>query len=376
MAKEPDERYATCGELAQDAQAALGISGQLTAPSTTPPRSRRLLVFAALALAAIATVVAVVLVLTRSDGGTPVTRAPDTKPTLAITADSIQHIDPATNTLAGTTRIGGEISQVAVGEGAIWATDAANNLLFRVSPRSGVGHRARCNRGSPDGRCRGLRCCLGRNPRLAQLDRPDRCDKHCRSEGTWGERVRLHAGRHDVLGPVVISEHNFWVDSTDPRGWLWWMFHPMTDFRGNVNAPPPTGIPFASAGGGVLWIASYLVDGTGKIGGQLERVDESSHRYLGSTRLEFVPGGLAAGDGAVWISDAKASQVVRIDAATGTRREADPGRPRPERSGSRNWRRLGRPTTTTAPSRASIRRRTQSWPPSTSALTPTTSPPT
>ena len=42
-----------------------------------------------------------------------------------------------------------------------------------------------------------------------------------------------------------------------------------------------------------------------------------THRYEGSTRLDFLPvAGLAAADGAVWIADPVGGKLVRIDAAT------------------------------------------------------------
>lgn len=103
MAKALGERYNRCDELVQAAQTALGLSGQLTAPPASPTRDRRrLLVYALLVLALIAAVVAVPLALTHTDSQ-PAASAPDTKPTLAITVDSVQHIDPTTNTLTSTT---------------------------------------------------------------------------------------------------------------------------------------------------------------------------------------------------------------------------------------------------------------------------------
>ena len=266
MAKEPDDRHGTCGELAQDAQAALGISGQLTAPPATPSRSRRrLLVSAALALAAIAAAVPVGLVLTRSNSDTPATRAPDTKPTLAITADSIQHIDPATNTLAGTTRIGGRINQVAIGEGAVWAAAGRADKLYRIAPETAAVTGHATTFGHP------LDIAVGFGLVWVTV------------EGVSSYRAGTMnivdpdalttvmsdlTGEDNVIGPVETSAHNVWAGTTDPSGWLWWLYPPVTDFRGNVKAPPPNGVALMAAGNGLLWIASYTVTGSGEVVGQ------------------------------------------------------------------------------------------------------------
>jgi serine/threonine-protein kinase len=322
MAKKPSERYQSCSELVRAAQVALGVSGELTAPPAAPARRRRrLLALAALALALIAAAVAIPLALTGGDGN-PAAAAANTKPTLAITADSIQHIDPDTNTLVGTTRIGTgstaalavrELSEIGIGEGAVWAIDQYSNRLYRISARRGeitgrvatgshpidvavgFGHVWVVISGDADPAAGAV----------IQID-PD----------TLYTRELSFTGKHNLVGPVAIGEHNAWVGTTDPRGWLWWKESNPPYASGNVKTPPAAGIPLLTAASDVLWIASYRIASSGQLGGRLERVDESSRRYLGSTDLEFVPHGLAAGDRAVWLSDARASELVRIDAAT------------------------------------------------------------
>ncbi len=67
MAKEPGDRYATCGELAQGARSALDLSGELTAPAVAPRRGRARLLTGVAALAAV--VVAAVLAVVFLTGG-------------------------------------------------------------------------------------------------------------------------------------------------------------------------------------------------------------------------------------------------------------------------------------------------------------------
>jgi YVTN family beta-propeller protein len=326
MAKKPGERYQRCSQLIAAARAALGVSGELAAqPATRARRRRRLVAFAALALAVIAAAVAIPLALT-AGGRKPGHR----QPTLVITADSIQHIDPATNTLVSTTRIGsgstaslaaGEIGQVAVGEGAVWATNGQSGTLYRISPDTGeVNGRVQTSGDDTYGYPVDVVAGFGRvwvvnngGGTVAEIDP--------KSLGFPVLPVPVTSGVPFEGGPMTIGT-SLWVvaDDCDPvvttvgcpgEGELWF-----SDGSGNgTTSFPPLYVTDAAAADGVLWLSGYLDAGSGS--GQLERIDEASHRYLDSTPLDFLPsGGLAAGDGAVWITDPVGDRLVRIDAAT------------------------------------------------------------
>ena len=68
MAKDPEDRCATAGELAEDARSALGLSGEITAPVVVPGRSRRRLLGAVAVVAVVVAVAAVVAVLLTGGG--------------------------------------------------------------------------------------------------------------------------------------------------------------------------------------------------------------------------------------------------------------------------------------------------------------------
>src|SRR5262245_60237303 len=123
LAKSPAQRYPSCGELVQTAREALGETKE------APPRPRR---FVAVAVGVLALVVAAAfavpaVLLTRGDGP---------KPTTAITADSLQRIDPRTNTLAATIQTGVQPVGVAVGEGSVWVITKEDRTLVQIDPRA------------------------------------------------------------------------------------------------------------------------------------------------------------------------------------------------------------------------------------------------
>ena len=96
LAKEPAERYPSCGELASAAAEALGVG-------LAPPRisRRRLLLLAAGGAVAVAAATGVpAILLTRGGKDDPA------KPTTVITRDSMQRIDPETNKLVATIPFG------------------------------------------------------------------------------------------------------------------------------------------------------------------------------------------------------------------------------------------------------------------------------
>ena len=84
LAKEPDERPATCGELVSGAQEALGLHRPVTI------RDRKALILVALGVAIAAAAVLAGVLLSQESGGA---RRASTKPTLAPTVDSLQRLD-------------------------------------------------------------------------------------------------------------------------------------------------------------------------------------------------------------------------------------------------------------------------------------------
>ena len=125
LAKEPDDRYATCRELVEAATDALGVSQE---------RRRRWPLLVVTAIAAVA-VTAVVVSLVRgptSPGGTgTVTQgSPD------LSGRLIQ-VDAGTGSTLRTIPIGKEPTAVTVGAGGVWAASYPSHLLWKLDPVSG-----------------------------------------------------------------------------------------------------------------------------------------------------------------------------------------------------------------------------------------------
>ncbi len=115
LAKEPADRYGTCGELVEEARQALGIA--------EPKRSRWPLAVAVLGVALIAAALAGFF-LSRDGGGV----APDPG------ADSLVRIDPTTNRATLSTAVGRQASGIALGEGKVWVTSFADGDVRRFDP--------------------------------------------------------------------------------------------------------------------------------------------------------------------------------------------------------------------------------------------------
>ncbi len=127
LAKEPEERYATCSELVEAAREALGLREVVLVRDRRP----LLLAGAGLVLAGAAAIAAFLL---SQGGGGP--GKPSTKPTLALKADALQRIDPRTNKLVATLRLGSDPTGVAVGEGAVWTIHLDDNRISKIDPRT------------------------------------------------------------------------------------------------------------------------------------------------------------------------------------------------------------------------------------------------
>ena len=143
LAKAPAKRYASCRELVEAAREAL------PEPEPAPRLDRRRLLLGAGAIALVLAVLAVVLPLVLTGGSSgpsaqpapatpspePAPAAPVASPTLAITTDSIQRIDPNTNELVATIEVPAGPAELAVAGGSVWAANGDENKLFRIDPK-------------------------------------------------------------------------------------------------------------------------------------------------------------------------------------------------------------------------------------------------
>ena len=279
MAKSPDERHASCAELVEEAREALGLREIVLVRDRRP-----LLMVSAGLLLAVAAAIAAFLV--SQGGGGPA--KPSTKPTLALTADALQRIDPRTNKLVATLRLGSDPTGVAVGEDSIWTIHLDDNRISKVDPRS--------------------------NDVVATSSAP-------------GPQAVV-AGARSVW---VVNKGGATVTQLDQRSAA--QIHV-------VSVPGDTQL--VAFGSGAVWVASPLT-------GIVAQVNPRSSSMSGSSDVAARRGALkavAVGEGAVWISsnDIVADQyrVLRLDPASGKVVDKDPAAPRRVGHRCRRWRRLGR----------------------------------
>ncbi len=124
LAKERDVRYATCAELVAAARGALGFGAQPAVPAR-PRRIRRIRRTAAIAGAVVAAAaVAVTAIALSRDKDEP---APSK-------ASGIASFDGATGRFASLTEAPSPPSNVAVGEGAIWALNTEERTVTKIDP--------------------------------------------------------------------------------------------------------------------------------------------------------------------------------------------------------------------------------------------------
>ena len=282
LAKDPGDRYGSCGELIADARAVL-------AHPIVPPRllRRRHAILAAGVLVLAATAVAIVLA--SRDGGSAALRGP-----VLPSGDGLAAIRADGNGIASFTGADTAPSNIAVGEGSVWLLNTADERVSRVDPRTGEVIRSFEPRGRPTDIAAGAGALwIGSGPGVTQ--RVSRVDP---ATGETTRTVRLpgggeeNSGNFDAgLAGIAVGAGAVWAinpDSTVSR------LDPASGRRVAVIRAP-NDVDAIAAGDVGVWVI------TG--GNTISRIDPRTNRMrkaieLGSNRLF----GIAVGGGAVWAS--------------------------------------------------------------------------
>jgi streptogramin lyase len=291
LAKLPAARHATCGELVDDARRALALD--------EPRRSRRGLSLA-LAVAAVALAAPVIVFAVKSDSGP----AP-------IATGSVVRIDPASGSVAARYRLSAHPSAVAIGP-QVWVADFRQGMLWRIDPRTGTENSIPAV-GNPRGvAIVGGRAYVGSDGGSASL----LGGNVTRYDALTGSRVdsvdvppcSVAAGDGVVYASGCPNVHRL---NTGPGRLK--ILH-----RTDIPLPAPataehvrTALFGMAVGEGALWVIGDALDR------RLFKIELRSGRLLAAFPLPIAPQRIAAGAGAIWITDAIHDVLVRFDPVGG-----------------------------------------------------------
>jgi len=115
------------------------------------------------------------------------------------------------------------------------------------------------------------------------------------------------ANFREALGDMAMGEHGVWVigDASDRRLWK------IDPQRHRIVATIPLGfVPGSIAiGGGAVWVTDQLAD-------RLVKIDPATNRIVASVPVGRGAAGVTFGGGSVWVAGAIGHDVTRVDAAT------------------------------------------------------------
>jgi ABC-type branched-subunit amino acid transport system substrate-binding protein/DNA-binding beta-propeller fold protein YncE/predicted Ser/Thr protein kinase len=266
LAKEKNDRYASCGDFLAAAASALGLE----APARRARRrliGRRLVVAGAAVIVAAAATVAGVLLA--GDGSE-----------LAAPGNAVAAVDPSGERVVAYTEVGRAPGNVAVGEGAVWVLNTEDETVSQIDPDTKEVVKTFKPGGTP-------------------------------SEIAAGEGALWigNAGGRDVTNPMVS------VSQIDPAS---------SKVTRTVNLPgggsdvlPSAGLPRLAVGAGAVWAINP--------DGSVSRIEPESGR-LERIDVAFPPWTIAAGDEGVWfLSVDRGSSVFGIDPRTRSVSEIEVG---------------------------------------------------
>jgi Protein kinase domain len=258
MAKAPEDRYATCGALIAEAEAALG----LREPPTL--RRRRLLLLAAAVTVVLLTaaVVAALIVRGARDATEPIVRP-----------NTLVRIDPASNAISDVIDVGSMPSATAVGGRSVWVYNDLGRTLTEVDAGSDAVR----------------------------------------------QQVRLTAtpayAYHLLGGPVLDADQaGAWLVGVDRRGAGY--LTRILSRRGGKQDYHLDVEPKAVA----VWEDAVWVLGHGNRGDELRRIDAASGKVTARTRFpaSVQIDSLTVGLGGVWAVDSSSATLYRVDPRSAT----------------------------------------------------------
>jgi streptogramin lyase len=302
LAKEPAERYPTCGGLVAAAREALGLTHE---PKLT---RRALLVSASGALVLASATAAGAILLTRGNG-----HASAPKAILPLEGASVVRIDPATGTLTSAVQVSSADGALGHGDGAVWLADRDRGVVSQIDP--------------------------GTSAIVEEIEVPETSEPTLLAAGEGALWLSYDVPNH--LGDIwkydlakrrfaLIDTNNVTIEgfATTP-GALWTVcetFLRINPARGSIEATlEPVGGQgtHITATADAVWFAGSrdeaIVSGRS---GRIWRGDPATNTLVETIDVDVIVADIAAGEGAVWILGLEDDLVRRIDPATSAVSEA------------------------------------------------------
>jgi hypothetical protein len=292
MAKDREERQASCGELVEETRRALGLA------TRGGPRWR-IVIPVAIAAAVVAAAIVAGALLLRGNGATP------SSPT-----GSIVRIDAATGKTAGAIRLGSYPSTIAASGGNVWVGSTRESALWKATGATGGVDRIAAS-GSP----RDISIWRGRA--YVASDGPTIFSG---AVSQYDVRSGLRQGSADVLacsitaGPVGVwaagcpnvVQLRSEADALEVARIV-----PIPYRRNATSASFRICLCAMASGLGSVWVIGDWTDP------RLWRIDPVNGRIASTFELPFRPQALAVGDGAVWVVDTVGDRLARLDPGSG-----------------------------------------------------------
>ena len=308
LAKEPSDRYPSGHELMEDTREALGVA---TRPAHARFRRRTVALLLGLALALVGVATAAI-VLAQGDAPAASPPAVSVEPTLAPEVDSVQRIDPATNTLVATIGAGEDPGSVATGEGAVWVTSNLANTVTRIGVTADDMTTSRIPSKGPRDVvvADGLVWVLETSTAIDRLNPDTGTHVDTLPPNVSGSPNLLAVGEDAVWGTALCrcGDPNAPLSAHGVVRLSFGGLYVSSAFRIEVPRAAPTGI---AVGEGAVWVANDY-----NALANLARFDPDAEVLAATIPLRDGAAGVAVGAGAVWVANPVGDTVSRVDPAT------------------------------------------------------------